>query len=63
MAAKVVGDKPVKTYKIICNKCGYELEYTGEDIRVKDTGYHDIYSYIRCPRTTYFYENSVKKEF
>lgn len=52
----VKSKKPVKTKSVICNKCGYELEYTGEDVKSYDktdyTGDTDTYYYIVCPRET-----------
>lgn len=56
MVVKVVSDKPVRTKKVICPKCGYELEYTGEDVREYEhrdyTGGSDTVYQIVCPRTT-----------
>jgi len=50
---KVSSDGPVLTKKVVCSKCAYELEYTGED--VKDVqgfimGESDTSYYIVCPR-------------
>lgn len=60
---RVVSEKPVKTKKLICGKCGYELEYTGEDIKEGSssdyTGDRDYYKYILCPRPTCNHENRV----
>lgn len=54
MVVRVLSDKPVKTKKCICTKCGYELEYTGEDIvsynKTDYGGGTDTYYYIVCPR-------------
>ncbi len=51
---KVISEKPVKTKKVICSKCGYELEYTGEDVTsTNHTDYGggtDTYYWIKCPR-------------
>lgn len=48
MVVKVVSDNPVKTKRVVCSKCAYELEYTGEDIKVTGSDC-DIYSIV-CPR-------------
>ena len=54
MAVKVVSASPIKTYRVCCSKCFYELEYTPIDIRRhthtdygggSDDSYH-----ITCPR-------------
>ena len=56
MVVKVISDKPVKTKRQICPKCGYELEYTGEDIESFTSSSYDGSSdtnyLIRCPRPT-----------
>ena len=55
MAVRVISEAPVRTKQVTCQKCGYRLEYTGED--VKTGSYHDWtgdshpYQYIVCPRT------------
>jgi hypothetical protein len=50
----VVSDKPVKTKKVICPNCGFELEYTGVDVtsyeKTDYSGDTDTYYYIVCPR-------------
>lgn len=57
---RVVSEKPVKTKKLICGKCGYELEYTGEDVESSDyTGGGDYYEYILCPRPRCNHQNRV----
>jgi hypothetical protein len=52
----VKSKKPVKIKTVICSKCGYELEYTGEDIKFYDKtdygGGTDRYYHIVCPRET-----------
>lgn len=54
MAVKVVSDRPIRTKKVICSNCGYELEYTGEDVKsYTKTDYGggtDEYHHITCPR-------------
>ncbi len=45
----VISDKPVKTKKCICTKCGYELEFTGEDVTTSSSD-GDVYQSIYCPR-------------
>jgi len=54
MTVKVVSDKPVRTRKVVCTKCSFELEYTGEDVKSYDkrdySGDLDTYYYIECPR-------------
>lgn len=53
MVVKVISDKPLKTRKVICSNCGYELEYTGEDVEVVggySMGEYDCHSQIKCPR-------------
>lgn len=53
---KVVSDKPVRTKKVVCSKCGYELEYTGEDVQSHTStdysGCSDTDYYITCPRSS-----------
>ena len=55
MAVKVVSDGPVKTESQVCSGCGYELEYTPNDVKEdprKDyTGSTDIALTLQCPRT------------
>lgn len=56
MTIKVVSSSPVRTRKIVCSNCGYELEFTNADrVRHKTDGYHDpieeVGWYIVCPRT------------
>lgn len=50
----VKSEKPVRTKTVVCSKCSYELEYTGEDIVSYDKtdygGGSDTYYYIVCPR-------------
>lgn len=50
----VKSPKPVKTKTVVCENCGYELEYTGEDVRSYNKtdygGGSDTYYYITCPR-------------
>ncbi len=50
MPVRVVSSQPVKTKKVICTKCGYELEFTGEDIRI--SGRDEDTQVIDCPRKT-----------
>lgn len=46
---RVISEKPVLTRKVICNYCGYELEYTGQDVKASYFG--DKYrNFIECPR-------------
>jgi hypothetical protein len=56
MVVKVVSEKPVKTKRQVCPKCGYELEYTGEDVESfvhhDYGGGSDTVYYIMCPRQT-----------
>ena len=63
MVVKVVSEKPIKTKKLVCSKCGYELEYTGEDIHSftsRDyTGDSDEYYTITCPRQSCGQKNYV----
>ncbi len=51
MTVKVVSDKPLKTKKVMCTICCYELEYTGVDVK-SSSGYsmgeHDVSFYIEC---------------
>jgi hypothetical protein len=53
MAVKVVSEGPVLTRKVVCSKCTYELEYTGEDVK-ESSGYcmgeSETWHYIVCPR-------------
>lgn len=52
----VKSKKPVKTKTVVCSKCSYELEYTGEDVLSYDktdySGDTSTYYYIVCPRET-----------
>lgn len=50
MAVKVVSEKPVKTKRVVCPNCAYELEFTGEDIRTSFDYDGDRYQTIACPR-------------
>lgn len=63
MVIKVVSDKPLKTKKVICGNCSYELEYTGEDV-ISQGGYYmgeyDIDFYIKCPRENCNHKTRVK---
>ncbi len=65
MVVRVISDKPVKTQKVICSNCGYELEYTGEDIhtytRREIDGGCDTYHTITCPRQTCNHKIFVKQ--
>lgn len=54
MTVKVVSEKPVKTKRTACKNCGYELEYTGEDVI-----YGDGIKMIVCPRKTCGHTNLV----
>ena len=51
-----ISDKPVKTKTVVCTKCGYKLEYTGEDIRTVHytdiSGCGDTSNTIVCPRAS-----------
>ena len=60
MTVIVKSDKPTMTKICICNKCTYELEYSGEDIQSKFEG-DEYYSWITCPRTTCKTKNYVKE--
>lgn len=61
----VKSDKPVKTKTVICMKCSYQLEYTGEDVQSYDKtdygGGTDTYYYIVCPRPTCREKNNVSR--
>jgi len=52
----VKSDKPVRTKTVVCSKCGYELEYTGEDVSSHTytdiSGTSDTDYYITCPRSS-----------
>lgn len=55
MRVKVKSKKPLKTKEVVCSKCGYLLEYTGEDVKSSSgcyMGEFDISYYIDCPRKT-----------
>lgn len=64
MAVKVVSEKPIKTFRIMCGKCHYELEYTPIDVqRSSYTDYggdSNSWSYIQCPREECKYKTEVK---
>ncbi len=52
MPVKVVSDAPVKTKRVTCHNCCYELEFTGEDMFSYSDGDGDCYRYIICPRAS-----------
>lgn len=56
MTVRVISDKPVKTKTVVCPKCGYKLEYTGEDVNVERyvdiSGCGDTSNTIVCPRSS-----------
>ncbi|CAB4196794.1 hypothetical protein UFOVP1290_314 [uncultured Caudovirales phage] len=60
----VKSDKPIKTKTCICSNCGYELEYTGEDVlsynKTDYGGDTDTYYYIICPRQSCQKQNNVR---
>jgi hypothetical protein len=60
---KVSSDGPVKTKKVICSKCSYELEYTGEDVKTQSlfemAEFSGISYYITCPRENCQAKNTV----
>jgi hypothetical protein len=46
---------PVNTKTVVCTKCAYELEYTGEDVKSSGgyyMGEYDVSFFIVCPRTS-----------
>lgn len=50
---KVVSEKPIRPRKVVCSRCSYELEYTGEDVQSRSytaMGETDVEFYIVCPR-------------
>lgn len=47
---KVVSAGPVKTKKIVCPTCAYELEFTGEDVTLTYC-LDECYQCVVCPRT------------
>ena len=53
MVIKIKSDGPTKTKEVVCTKCTYLLEYTGEDV-VTSTGYsfgeYNPSYWIVCPR-------------
>lgn len=67
MPVKVVSDGPVKTRKLICENCCYELEYTPADVSEKYSrdwdGGGDTYYWIVCPRLECNYKNYLKEKF
>jgi phage FluMu protein Com len=52
MVVKVISDKPVKSYQIVCPHCDYMLEYVKEDIITTYDADSDAYRNIKCPRST-----------
>ncbi len=52
MTVRVVSEKPVKFQRVTCSKCGYELEYTGEDIITSSDSEGYPKQMIACPRGT-----------
>lgn len=49
MAVKIVSEAPVRTQRVVCPNCCYELEFTGVDVKYdwhEDTGSR---SWIICP--------------
>lgn len=61
---KVISEKPIKTKTIVCPNCGYDLEYTGEDVRSHTAsdygGGSDTYYHIVCPRNSCNHKIFVK---
>jgi hypothetical protein len=57
---KVVSEGPVLTKKVICRNCGYELEFTGEDVHSWTDSDGDLYQRIMCPREKCAKQISVK---
>lgn len=56
MVVKVVSEGPVRTKEVVCSKCGYKLQYTGEDVHTSTfrdyDGGSDTYHRITCPRSS-----------
>ena len=63
MTVKVVSDKPVVTKRRICSNCGYELEYTPNDVVKRTstdyTGSKDTYLELPCPRKECGHPNTL----
>jgi hypothetical protein len=62
MTVRVVSESPVKTKRVVCHNCGYELEFTGEDVMVTVGCDGDVQS-IYCPRKQchgYAFESSTR---
>jgi RNase P subunit RPR2 len=47
---RVVSPRPVRTKRVTCPNCAYELEFTGEDVTVSVNSDGDSMQFIRCPR-------------
>lgn len=63
MAVKVVSEKPIKTYRTMCSKCFYELEYTPIDVHkswYESWGERIDWQYIICPREECKHKTEVK---
>ena len=52
MTVKVVSEGPVKTKRVTCHHCAYELEFTGEDVTRHTDCDGDSWQTIVCPRET-----------
>ena len=53
MTVRVVSKEPVKPRRVVCRKCGYELEFTSADVETSTyvaMGETCTDSYIVCPR-------------
>ena len=46
MAPRIIGETPVAVATVICTRCGYLIEYTGEDV----TPVCALGRTIKCPR-------------
>lgn len=50
MAVKVISDRPIRTKRVTCPTCCYELEFTGEDVHTEVDCDGDSFQTIQCPR-------------
>lgn len=53
MTVKIVSQGPVRTKKVVCSRCCYELEYTGVDVKSKTVSCLDDVEtryFINCPK-------------
>ena len=50
MTVRVISDRPIVSKRAVCPNCGYELEFTGEDVLTSSGCDGDQFQGIACPR-------------